>query len=93
MSYAVSAGNDQVVITGGSLRYGSVGRPDLVSHDATVAQDHDQLHSARKLAGMLSDDAAVFPTHGFSSFCSAGWTWIASRAAVRGERAVDQGIA
>jgi len=74
MSYAVSVGDNQVVFTGGSLLYGSVGRPDLVSPDLTVKQAHDQWHSARKLAAKLGDDAEVFPTHGFGSFCSATQT-------------------
>lgn len=74
MSYAVRAGDDQVVFTGGSLLYGSVGRPDLVSPELTVKQAHDQWHSAHKLAAKLGDDAEVFPTHGFGSFCSATQT-------------------
>ncbi|MFM7210718.1 MAG: MBL fold metallo-hydrolase [Actinomycetota bacterium] len=74
MSYAVSIGDNQVVFTGGSLLYGSVGRPDLVSPDLTVKQAHDQWHSAHKLATKLRDEVAVYPTHGFGSFCSATQT-------------------
>jgi glyoxylase-like metal-dependent hydrolase (beta-lactamase superfamily II) len=58
------------VFTGGSLLYGSVGRPDLVADDRTEDLARAQYHSARKLASMLPDDAAVYPTHGFGSFCS-----------------------
>ena len=58
------------VFTGGSLLYGSTGRPDLLgsAHAAELARA--QFSSARRLAG-LPDDAAVYPTHGFGSFCSA----------------------
>ena len=74
MSYSVRVGDNAVVFTGGGLLYGSVGRPDLVAPDLTVQQAHDQWHSAHKLAGRLGDDTAIFPTHGFGSFCSATQT-------------------
>ncbi|MDP4689882.1 MAG: rhodanese-like domain-containing protein [Candidatus Nanopelagicales bacterium] len=74
MSYAASIGDNTVVFTGGGLLYGSVGRPDLVAPDLTVKQTHDQWHSAHRLAGKLGDETAVFPTHGFGSFCSATQT-------------------
>ena len=74
MSYAVRVGDNSVVFTGGGLLYGSVGRPDLVSPDVTVKQAHDQWHSAHRLADKLDDDTAIFPTHGFGSFCSATQT-------------------
>lgn len=72
MSYAVAGdpGND-VVFTGGSMLYGTVGRPDLVAPDLTVKQAHDQWHSVHKLADALEGDTAIYPTHGFGSFCSA----------------------
>ena len=59
------------VFTGGSLLYGATGRPDLLGPDHTDALVRHQHASARKLADALPDDAAVFPTHGFGSFCSA----------------------
>jgi glyoxylase-like metal-dependent hydrolase (beta-lactamase superfamily II)/rhodanese-related sulfurtransferase len=73
MSYVVDdpgSGAAPAVFTGGSLLYGSVGRPDLVADDRTEDLAHAQYHSARRLASMLPDDAAVYPTHGFGSFCS-----------------------
>ncbi len=71
ISFSVSRDNHPgAVFTGGSLLYGTVGRPDLVAPDLTVKQAHDQWHSARKLADGLADDTAIFPTHGFGSFCS-----------------------
>ena len=74
MSYVARIGQNSVVFTGGGLLYGSVGRPDLVAPDLTVKQAHDQWHSAHRLAQKLGEDTAVFPTHGFGSFCSATQT-------------------
>jgi hydroxyacylglutathione hydrolase len=59
------------VFTGGSLLYGAVGRTDLISADQTVALTRAQYRSVRRLAGELPDPVAVYPTHGFGSFCSA----------------------
>ncbi len=71
VSYAVSRdGHPGAVFTGGSLLYGTVGRPDLVSPDLTEKQAHDQWHSAHRLVERLDDDTAIYPTHGFGSFCS-----------------------
>ena len=41
------------------------------SPEHTVELTHAQYHSVRRLAAELPDDAAVYPTHGFGSFCSA----------------------
>lgn len=72
VSYAVSLdGRDTAVFTGGSLLLGSVGRPDLVAPELTERLAHDQWRSARRLAAELDPAAAVHPTHGFGSFCSA----------------------
>jgi glyoxylase-like metal-dependent hydrolase (beta-lactamase superfamily II)/rhodanese-related sulfurtransferase len=71
MSYAVGVGDNKVVFTGGSLLFGSVGRPDLVAPDLAVKQAHDQWHSAQKIASKLADETPIYPTHGFGSFCSA----------------------
>ncbi len=60
------------MFTGGSLLFGSVGRTDLVDPDRTEELTRAQYHSARRLAELLADDAAVYPTHGFGSFCSSG---------------------
>ena len=60
------------VFSGGSLLYGATGRPDLLgpehTHDLVRHQQHA---SAHRLSELLPDDAAVYPTHGFGSFCSA----------------------
>jgi hydroxyacylglutathione hydrolase len=68
----VDAGTATGVFTGGSLLYGTTGRPDLLgpAHTSTLARA--QFTSARRLAAELPDSAQVYPTHGFGSFCSAG---------------------
>jgi len=72
ISFAVRcADHPGVVFTGGSLLYGSVGRTDLVAPDLAVRQSHDQWHSVRRLAATLADETAIYPTHGFGSFCAA----------------------
>jgi glyoxylase-like metal-dependent hydrolase (beta-lactamase superfamily II) len=74
LSYALqdtATGRMSAVFTGGSLLYGSTGRPDLLglAHKATLAAA--QHASARRLATELPDETPVCPTHGFGSFCSA----------------------
>jgi len=72
LSYALSADGEPVaVFTGGSLLYGTTGRPDLLGPLHTHDLVHAQYASAQRLAIELPDDAKVFPTHGFGSFCSA----------------------
>ncbi|GAB2686734.1 MBL fold metallo-hydrolase [Thalassiella azotivora] len=72
LSYALeSDGEVLAVFTGGSLLYGSTGRPDLLGPDHTDTLVRAQWRSARRLADELPDQAAVYPTHGFGSFCSA----------------------
>jgi hydroxyacylglutathione hydrolase len=72
LSYVLEAGGEVVgVFTGGSLLYGSTGRPDLLGPDNTAALARAQFRSARRLASELPDSAEIFPTHGFGSFCSA----------------------
>jgi hydroxyacylglutathione hydrolase len=71
ISFAVTRDDHPgAVFTGGSLLYGTVGRPDLVAPDLTVKQAHDQWHSAHKLVDELAEDTQIYPTHGFGSFCS-----------------------
>ncbi|MBG6058143.1 hydroxyacylglutathione hydrolase [Cryobacterium sp. MP_M5] len=72
LSYIVSDGTTEAVFSGGSLLFGSVGRTDLVAATDTVGLTHDQYASVRKLVDEAEHDAALFPTHGFGSFCSSG---------------------
>jgi hydroxyacylglutathione hydrolase len=72
LSYVLEAGGDVAgVFTGGSLLYGSTGRPDLLGPGHTAALAHAQYASAHRLAAELPDSAEIFPTHGFGSFCAA----------------------
>ena len=75
LSYVLEAGGKSVgVFSGGSLLYGSTGRPDLLGPDHTEALARHQHASAHRLAAELPESAQVFPTHGFGSFCSATQT-------------------
>ena len=72
LSYALSDGDEpHAVFSGGSLLYGATGRPDLLGAEHTHALVRHQHASARRLAEGLPDEADVYPTHGFGSFCSA----------------------
>jgi hydroxyacylglutathione hydrolase len=73
MSYVLAEddGEPFAVFTGGSMLFGAVGRTDLISPDQTDRLTRAQYHSVRRLAGELPDEVAVYPTHGFGSFCSA----------------------
>ena len=76
LSYALAVGDDDLedavaVFSGGSLLYGATGRPDLLGPTHTHDLVRHQHASAHRLADLLPDEAGVFPTHGFGSFCSA----------------------
>jgi hydroxyacylglutathione hydrolase len=72
LSYVLEAGGQVAgVFTGGSLLFGSTGRPDLLGPASTPALARAQHASARRLARELPDFAEIFPTHGFGSFCAA----------------------
>ena len=72
LSYALrAAGHPHAVFSGGSLLYGSTGRPDLLGRAHAEELARAQYGSARRLAAELPGDADVYPTHGFGSFCSA----------------------
>lgn len=59
------------VFTGGSMLHGTTGRTDLLGTEHTDELTHAQFHSVRRIADALPDDAEVYPTHGFGSFCAA----------------------
>ncbi len=61
----------QAVFTGGSMLFGAPGRTDLLGPEDTPALTRAQFRSVRRLADQVPADAAVLPTHGFGSFCSA----------------------
>jgi glyoxylase-like metal-dependent hydrolase (beta-lactamase superfamily II)/rhodanese-related sulfurtransferase len=67
-------GTATAVFSGGSLLFGSTGRPDLLGPDHTHDLVHHQYASAQRLAAELPDQTQVMPTHGFGSFCSSTQT-------------------
>ncbi|MDT0166061.1 rhodanese-like domain-containing protein [Actinotalea sp. AC32] len=70
LSYVLE-GEEAAVFSGGSLLFGSTGRPDLLGAAHTHELVRHQYGSARRLAAELGDDTHVMPTHGFGSFCAA----------------------
>jgi len=92
LSYVVSDGSQTAAFTGGSLLYGTVGRTDLVDPARTEELTRAQYRSARRLAELLPDDAAVFPTHGFGSFCSSGNASGAASSTLGQERAGNDAL-
>lgn len=69
LSYVLD-GAEPALFSGGSLLFGSTGRPDLLGEAHTPELVRRQYDSARKLAGELADETKVLPTHGFGSFCA-----------------------
>jgi hydroxyacylglutathione hydrolase len=61
----------RAVFTGGSLLNGSTGRTDLLGAEHARELSRAQFGSVHRLARELPGTAAVCPTHGFGSFCSA----------------------
>jgi glyoxylase-like metal-dependent hydrolase (beta-lactamase superfamily II)/rhodanese-related sulfurtransferase len=79
LSYTLADGETTVsVFSGGSLLYGATGRPDLLGPEHTQVLARHQHASAHRLSDMVPDEAEVFPTHGFGSFCSASQSDAAS---------------
>ncbi|HVW34959.1 MAG TPA: MBL fold metallo-hydrolase [Acidimicrobiia bacterium] len=58
--------------TGGSVLYGTVGRTDLAGPEHTDRLTRAQWRSAHRLVDAVPNSAAIWPTHGFGSFCSGG---------------------
>lgn len=87
LSYVVVAdGQPAAVFTGGSMLYGTVGRTDLISTEATEGLTRAQFHSVRRLAAELPGEVGVHPTHGFGSFCSSASTSGSAQSTVASER-------
>ncbi|GAA3231043.1 MBL fold metallo-hydrolase [Pseudonocardia petroleophila] len=95
LSYVISDGDPAAapaVFTGGSLLYGSVGRTDLVDPARTDELTRAQYHSVRHLAESLPGETAVYPTHGFGSFCSAAPTTGGPSGTIADERARNDAV-
>ena len=52
------------------MLHGSTGRPDLLGAEHTLTLAAAQHASARRLAEVLPERTAVYPTNGFGSFCA-----------------------
>ena len=71
LSYVVLEDDQPVAaFTGGSMLFGTVGRTDLISDEATEDLTRAQFQSVRRLSDELPGEVGVHPTHGFGSFCS-----------------------
>lgn len=80
------------VFTGGSLLFGSTGRPDLLGSEHTHDLVRHQHASVQRLSADLPPDAVVLPTHGFGSFCSAGSSGGVDASTIGRERAVNPAL-
>ena len=76
VSYAVAdrsrADEPQLLLTGGSLLVGAVGRTDLLGAERARAYASAMHHSLHEVILRLEDSVAVYPTHGAGSLCSTG---------------------
>lgn len=89
LSYAVGySGADVAVCTGGSLLFGTTGRPDLLGPEHTDDLARRQHASVHRLVESVDGGAAVLPTHGFGSFCAATST-DATSSTIAHERATN----
>lgn len=88
LSYVVTHDGEQAVFSGGSLLFGSVGRTDLGDPTRTELMTRAQYASVRRLSELACQDAGLYPTHGFGSFCSSGPATGASSSTV-GEQLSD----
>lgn len=87
LSFAATAGDEPTaVFTGGSLLYGTVGRTDLISAEATEGLTRAQYRSVGKLLATLPPSTAVYPTHGFGSFCASAPGELRDDGTIAGER-------
>lgn len=90
LSYVVtSETGPPAAFTGGSMLYGTVGRTDLISTDATDELTRAQFHSVRDLAESLPDETHIYPTHGFGSFCASASSDEESDGSLGTERSVN----
>lgn len=89
LSYQLSDGTNNAVFTGGGILYGTVGRTDLVSSEKTDELTLAQYESAHRLGKDLPDEAAVYPTHGFGSFCSSAKGSGATASTMRAEKKIN----
>jgi len=90
LSFVVRHGDrPAAVFTGGSMLHGTVGRTDLIDPTATDELTRAQYRSVQRLAALVGDDATVYPTHGFGSFCASASSDEESDGTMGGERRVN----
>jgi glyoxylase-like metal-dependent hydrolase (beta-lactamase superfamily II) len=93
LSYVITGGDGPpAAFTGGSLLYGSVGRTDLLGTEHAEELTRAQYRSAHRLSDLLGEEARIFPTHGFGSFCSAGSASGADRSTMGEERSSNDAL-
>ncbi|WP_158843570.1 MBL fold metallo-hydrolase [Saccharothrix deserti] len=92
LAYVVEHEGRRAVFSGGNLLFGSVGRTDLVAPDKTTHLTHAQYRSARALADQAGDDATLYPTHGFGSFCSSGPAVVADSSTIAEQRRTNHAL-
>jgi hydroxyacylglutathione hydrolase len=85
-------GHSVAVFSGGSLLFGSTGRPDLLGASSTTPLARAQWRSARRLAAEAPDAAALLPTHGFGSFCAAQPAEQVTESTMRREKLVNPAL-
>ena len=61
-----------LLLTGGSLLVGAVGRTDLLGEDHALPYAHDMFRTLRDVVLPQPDHVVVLPTHGAGSLCSTG---------------------
>ncbi len=76
VAYAVAdtsrADEPLILLTGGSLLVGAVGRTDLLGEEHAMPYARSMFHSIREVILPHEDFVAVYPTHGAGSLCSTG---------------------
>jgi len=76
VSYAMAdrsrADESMLLLTGGSLLVGAVGRTDLLGAEHAVPYAADMHRSLHDVILAHEDSVAVYPTHGAGSLCSTG---------------------
>lgn len=91
LSYLVEQdGETPALFSGGSLLYGAVGRPDLVSAEATLPLAKAQYQTAQFYIERLTPETLLYPTHGFGSFCAATETESVAVSTIKHQLEVNQ---
>jgi len=62
----------EALFSGGSLMVGTIARPDLLGPDQTPVLARAAYQTLHERLLVLSDEVAVYPTHGGGSFCAVG---------------------